>query len=162
MCRGDSLGRVDLTDRQGMMGRAATLLENTLARVDTAVERERVTEAAGVAIADALGQAGPGIAHALRDGTKAMLRDHRNVRRRFERTLREVWGKALDAYYAVYVVALEAGEQFNNEQREAAAVENDFVFECLTSLHARCCLAASEIYALLRTGHASGQWRDGG
>lgn len=91
-----------------------------------------------------------------------MLRDHGRVRRRFERNLLKCWGKALDSLEVVYVAALEAGADFNDRQRAGAAEDGDLVFEALVGLHARACVAASEVSSLLRTGHAAGalaRWR---
>jgi hypothetical protein len=59
-------------------------------------------------------------------------------------------------------IALEVGSDFNQEFRAEASAENDLVFEVLTRLHARACQIASEILALLKSGHADGahaRWR---
>jgi hypothetical protein len=83
-------------------------------------------------------------------------------RRRFEARLKKRWGKALDVYDTALTLATELGEQANARCHPRAAELKDFVFEALTRLHGRACLTASEIGALLRTGHATGanaRWR---
>jgi hypothetical protein len=89
-----------------------------------------------------------------------MLRNRKRVRRGFERRLARRWAKALDLFEVVLEVAREAGSEFNSKYRAAAAAENDYLFE--TRLHARACATASEVHALLRTGHpeaAYARWR---
>jgi len=80
----------------------------------------------------------------------------------FEKRLREVWGEPLEVYDCVQSFAAELGERANKRWRPIAAKDNDFIFEALTRLHGRACLTASEVGALLRTGHATGanaRWR---
>jgi Family of unknown function (DUF5677) len=91
-----------------------------------------------------------------------MLKEHRKMQSKFERGIARHWGKALDAYYTLFVTCREFGEMFNQFHSAKAKEENDFRFTALVQLHARACCTASEIYALLRTGHASGaqaRWR---
>ena len=60
------------------------------------------------------------------------------------------------------VIALETGENFNNEFRNNEAERNNFVLEALTRLHARSCQVASEVLVLLKSGYADGahaRWR---
>jgi hypothetical protein len=59
-------------------------------------------------------------------------------------------------------MSLEVGSAYNEKERPAAAATNDAKFDVLTRLHARACSVASEVLALMRTGHASGaysRWR---
>jgi hypothetical protein len=91
-----------------------------------------------------------------------MLRKNRRMRRRFERQLMRRWKRALRLYEMVMVAATEAGAVFNEKHRAAAAKESDVVFEALIQIHARASRIASEVLALLRTGHADGahtRWR---
>jgi hypothetical protein len=69
--------------------------------------------------------------------------------------VRDIWGEALDALYALYVVAVEAAEDYFSRTR-SQAVEDDIVWEALLRIQARACHVASEIQALLRSGHAEG------
>ncbi len=91
-----------------------------------------------------------------------MLAQQRMDQFTFEERLFEHWGKALDLFQTTLVVAREAGESFNEQQRPRAAKEQDFMFEVLTRLHARACLTASEVGVLLRSGYADAamsRWR---
>ena len=61
-----------------------------------------------------------------------------------------------------YSLQLEAGDNFNHDERENAVRTNDLVFETLARLHARACQVASEILTLLKAGYADGahaRWR---
>src|SRR6266700_848387 len=103
----------------------------------------------------------PLVERTIRDAP-ATLRRRRRWVRGFERRLRNRWGRALDLYELTLVCCHEWGGEFNERHRSAAATEQDHAFEVLTRLHARACLTASEILALLETGHAVGaeaRWR---
>lgn len=116
----------------------------------------------GEGIADVIDIATVGIRTALRRDAPAMLREHARLRRGFERRIEWVWGEALDLLYQLIVVCEEAGADINEVRRPSAAESNDHRFEALISVHARACATASEIHALLRTGHARGayaRWR---
>ena len=98
----------------------------------------------------------------LRADAPRMLREHKRFRDTFERRLQQRWSRALDLYECVRVCCLEAGDEFHNRHSTEAGHGNDAKFEALTLLHVRACLVASEIYGLLRTGHAVGaqaRWR---
>jgi hypothetical protein len=90
--------------------------------------------------------------------TKSDLKE----RKVFEKNIFEQWGKALNLLQLFINIALEAGNDFNNEFREEAVKENDYVFEVLIRLQARACQVASEILVLLKSGYADGahaRWR---
>lgn len=113
-------------------------------------------------VEEAARKAGTGLATELKRRAPRMLREHGRIRRRFERHLRKEYRRALDLYYQVYVCAQEFGSDFDRVHRSGAAADRDFKFEALTTIHARACLVASEIHALLRTGHPFGalaRWR---
>jgi hypothetical protein len=98
----------------------------------------------------------------LKRNAPSMLKHRRRERTSFESRLAKVWHKPMDLLETFLAIALEAGEDFNQEFRAAASQEHDYVFEVLTRLHARGCQIASEIMALLRSGHADGahaRWR---
>lgn len=129
----------------------------------------RKAEAAGVpedkfaeAVVQGLDKSVPSLVERLLRNAPRMLRNRRRIQRGFERRLQRRWGRALDLYRATLEVALEAGGEFNNRHRPAAAEENDYLFEGLTRLHARGCLTAFEVFTLLRTGYPDGayvRWR---
>ena len=64
-------------------------------------------------------------------------------------------GPALDRYECVRVCCLEAGEDFHTRHSRHPD-GSDLKRSALTLLHARACLVASEVQALLRSGHAAG------
>jgi hypothetical protein len=98
----------------------------------------------------------------LRKATPRMLIDHRAQRAGFEVRLQDPWGPALDALESLYVASMESGEMYLERTADEANAEDDHLFTALVGIHIRACHVASEIYALLRTGHASGalsRWR---
>jgi hypothetical protein len=153
---------MNTADRYGLLRGVSRLLEEEAARAESKEKLDELNSEATQALVSALEQGGDLLAKTLRRTAPRMLRDHGRIRRRFEKNLVKRWGSALDALYVVYVIALEIGEHFNQEQRPGAASENDIVFEALVGLHSRACLVTSEVHALLRTGHAAGalaRWR---
>ena len=91
-----------------------------------------------------------------------MLVEHRRIRAGFERRLSKRWKRAFALLEMVLVSAQETVEDFDRTNRTQAAANNDFVFEALHLLAVRACRTASEVFALLRTGHADGalaRWR---
>jgi hypothetical protein len=98
----------------------------------------------------------------IRQGAPAMLDQQRSARLGFETRLAERWGEALDLFETILVISQESGSNFNRKYQTQAVTENDLVFVVLIQLHARICLTASEVLALLRSGHAAGahsRWR---
>lgn len=98
----------------------------------------------------------------LKKSTPAMLKAHRKEMRKFEQRLYTDWKKPFDMLEAFLVLALEAGDEFNQEFRRSEAEANNYVFEVLTRLHARACQITSEILVLLKSGFADGahaRWR---
>lgn len=98
----------------------------------------------------------------LKKSTPAMLKAHRKEMKKFEQRLYNDWKKPFDMLEAFWVLALEAGDEFNKEFRKNEAESKNYVFEVLTRLHARACQIASEILVLLKSGFADGahaRWR---
>jgi hypothetical protein len=98
----------------------------------------------------------------LKRDTSRVLKAKRVERGGFEKRLAKRWGVPLDLLEIFRELAVQAGDDFNNEFRAAAAVDQNFTFEVLTRLHARACQVSSEILSLLRSGHADGahaRWR---
>jgi hypothetical protein len=113
-------------------------------------------------IGKATDAAAPVIVEQLHTDATRMLIDHRSVRAGFEVRLQDPWGPAFDRFETLYVAGSEAGERYIERLAKEANDENDQVFTVLVRLHARACHVISEIYALLRTGHATGahaRWR---
>jgi hypothetical protein len=89
-------------------------------------------------------------------------REHNEFKQGFEHRLGQRWGEAFDLLKMFTVIAFEAGEDFNEEFREAAVEEQDYQFDVLTRLHARACQITNEILTLLTSGYADGahaRWR---
>jgi hypothetical protein len=98
----------------------------------------------------------------LNERRKSFLRDRKRDKREFENRLRKQWKTPLDLFEMHLYIALEAGDEYNQEFRQRASEDQDHVFEVLTRLHARACQICSEILTLLRSGHADGahaRWR---
>ena len=134
------------------------MLRLILERAQPDTSEETFTELIGRATS----AAAPIIAEELRRSTPRMLIDRRAERAGFETRLWDPWGPAFDRFEALYVASVESGEAYVRRVAEQATADNDRVFPVLVRLHARACHVASEIYALLRTGHASGahaRWR---
>lgn len=149
---GVSPSRLDFDERLNRM------LFRVLAKADPDLPQEKIT----AAIQEASEEAGKVLAEALRENRRSMLIDHASLRRGFEVRLRDIWGEALDALFALYVVGVEAAEDYFERTREEAVDDDDIVWEALLRIQARACHVASEIQSLLRSGHAEGaqaRWR---
>jgi hypothetical protein len=86
------------------------------------------------------------------------VKDSEKYHREFAVRLAERWGEGLDLCELVRQFALEAGAEYHGEHREDGRLQHGV----LARLHARACLLAGEILALLRLGYASGahaRWR---
>lgn len=130
--------------------------------VHEAVEHGAGEQAVVVAIDQGAQAAAVVVADGLEADAPRMPREHKAIRDGFERRLQQRWGPALNLYECVYVCCLEAGEAFQREQDATDGGAVDAKFRALTLLHGRACLVASEVYGLLRTGHAAGaqaRWR---
>lgn len=148
----------EVTTRRKGRSRFDPILMRLLAKADPTLTEEQINKA----IQDTAEAVGKAISGNLRERSRSMLIDHASIRAGFEIRLRDIWGEALDALYAVYVVATESAEEYFHRSRDEAVAENDVVWEALLRVHARACHVASEIQALLRSGHAEGaqaRWR---
>jgi len=98
----------------------------------------------------------------LKSRSSKMLKERRLYYRQLEKHLFKNWKRPIDLLEMFLVVSLEAGDELNKEYRDEANKTNDYVFDVLRRLHARACLTASEILALLKGGFADGahaRWR---
>lgn len=99
---------------------------------------------------------------AVKQDARRTIRFERRNRSGFEKRLNRRWKEAISAYELFVITARTSGEKVLREGRDEAVRTEDYVFEALTRIHARSCLIASEIRALLVSGHASGamtRWR---
>lgn len=91
-----------------------------------------------------------------------LLLTERRTRRGFERRLMQRYGRALELFDLFFIACRNAGMEFNGRHRDRTVREQDYIFEALARIHARACLVASEVRALLVSGHPSGalaRWR---
>jgi hypothetical protein len=98
----------------------------------------------------------------LKKSMPSMLKAHRKDIKSFEKNLHNDWKKPFDLFEAFWVLAFEAGGEFNNEFRKDENEAGNYVLEALTRLHARACQIASEVLVLLKSGFADGahaRWR---
>lgn len=138
--------------------------EFTQENMDEQCERliEEFDENVTRAIPEIVKELSPIYLASLKRRSRRMLREHRKEQKTFESRLLKKWKKGIDLLEMLVVIALEAGEDFNESNRPKAAEQNDYVFEALVRLHARGCQVASEVLALLKSGHADGahaRWR---
>ena len=98
----------------------------------------------------------------LKQNAPSMLKQQWRDQRQFEKRLKKRWGRPLDLLDLFISIAREAGSDFNNEFRPAAARSGDALFEALTRMHVRACQISSAILVLLRSGYADdahARWR---
>ena len=88
--------------------------------------------------------------NSLINNAPRMLKERKRQASGFEKRLLKLWGKPIDLLEMLLVISFEVGEEFNNQFRETAAKQNDFVFDVLTRLHARGCQVGFEILNLLK------------
>lgn len=98
----------------------------------------------------------------LKTNAAILLKEQTEQCAQFESRIREVWGKALDLLEMFLSIAREVGDYYNEQFRQTASQDEDYVFEVLTRLHARACQIGFEIHTLLKSGYADGahaRWR---
>lgn len=99
---------------------------------------------------------------AFADGSEAMLREHRSLRRGFVARNKARWRAGFDLLERLIVISEETGSAINNALRPKAVEANDPVFEAVISNHARAIQTAREILSLMIAGFpdgAMGRWR---
>jgi hypothetical protein len=158
--RGAKVVQEPLYEKIDNFGEISNLFSNIdWQKIDKKIDLEKI-------ISDAIHNASEEVSleihNNLKKSMKAMLKTHKKERYKFKSKLHHIWGNAIDLLEALRVACLEAGEAFNEQFRDEAAKDENFVFDVLTHLHARACMIASEVIVLLRAGHASGamaRWR---
>lgn len=86
----------------------------------------------------------------------------KNDQNYYKKSINKIWKTSFDLLEMLRIISYEAGEKFNSKFRNTAALNNDYVFDVLTRLHARGCQVFSEILVLLRSGFPDGahaRWR---
>ncbi|WP_134671656.1 DUF5677 domain-containing protein [Halorussus marinus] len=98
----------------------------------------------------------------LMDHRDTMLEDWREEMNGFEDRLYDDWQEPIDLFESFIVFSLELGQMYSRDRQEAAMDDEDLVHLVLVKLHARACLIAREILALIKQGYADGahaRWR---
>lgn len=156
-------GRWSPHDEPTLMAAALDAYTTAQAR---GLDNEHAIHAAADAIVDGVPSFIQGRADAsegrLRRDKPKMLAHYRWMRCWFESRLDAIWGDALDELQALLVCCQELGSEFNAAHQPSTPAGRTLRVEALVSVHARACLVASEMHALLRTGHALGadaRWR---
>jgi hypothetical protein len=143
-------------------GLEAGLSEMVDKLIDQGMSPDEVTEKIEKQLPGALTQLGAIFLDGLKEEAPEMFKDRADLRDRFSRRLRKLWGHPLALLRMLIEAARETGEEYCKEHQPRAARENDLVFEALVRLHARSCLVADEVNWLLEGGYASGahaRWR---
>jgi hypothetical protein len=86
----------------------------------------------------------------------------RTENKEFEAKISLLWKDPFELFETLIYVSQEIGNEFNNEFRQDAVKNNDFVFEALIHLHGRACQIALEILKLMQSGFPDGaiaRWR---
>jgi Family of unknown function (DUF5677) len=121
-------------------------------------------------IQDLLGHAHAGLrkrakaeAQKLRTHAKSRRERRHGQQRELDEFIAKHWAHELALYEDVMLAALDLGHDLARlRARDAEAAGKKTLFSVLITLHARACLVASEVLALIRTGHGAGayaRWR---
>ena len=97
-----------------------------------------------------------------KDAPSTFLQEEREVRRQFEKSLRNHWQRPLDLLELFIILATKVGDDFSRQFRNEDARSDDYTFEALTRLHAKACQISHEVLTLLNSGLADGahaRWR---
>lgn len=93
---------------------------------------------------------------------RRILRSNSRKRVKFERRLRRRWSKGIGLYDLARILAEKIGSDYNTQHVGEAQAADDLTFYVVVRLHARACYIASEVRALMVSGHAHGaltRWR---
>jgi hypothetical protein len=72
------------------------------------------------------------------------------------------WGKSINLLEIFWILSIDTGQKYNEENFKTASDNQDLVFLTLKMLHGRACLVTGEIVTLLRNGYPDGaiaRWR---
>jgi hypothetical protein len=147
-----------------------SVLTNVMIQALQGLPEERFRELTGGKLEEVVKEAvaaaleagsGPVLAYA-KEHMYERLQEERERRAGFESRLFSRWKAGFDLFEIFSIISLDAGRSFYERNVERAKNEKDFVFEALYRIHTKACLTASEVYSLMRTGHASAamaRWR---
>jgi hypothetical protein len=115
------------------------------------IRPEQAAEKIAQVLPKRIAEAGALILESLKAHAEEMLVDRRQIRGEFEQRQREKWDKAFDCLTMLLEAAREAGEEYHRAC-QAAAAEQDFIYDALVRLHARARLVTHEILWLMQSG----------
>ena len=98
----------------------------------------------------------------LKKNTSRILKEHRADANYFCKMLNSRWKTPINLLELLLIVAIDAGNVFNDELRPKAESNCDYSFDILTRLQGRACQVAGEIISLIKAGYADGanaRWR---
>lgn len=134
-----------------------------LARSATSEEElESLTESIPYKLQDLLSSLPAEVLSTIKEEAYEGLEERRAIHKSFVERNVSRWKNGFDLLELLIEIAIEAGESFNKRLRPEAAEKGDLVFDIVVRLHAKGCLIAKEILALLKNGYADGahaRWR---
>lgn len=92
----------------------------------------------------------------------SLFEEHLQARRGFEERNWVRWEEGFKLFEMFLGICRELGEEYSDWYFSEVLKESDYLFEAIRALHARACLIASEVYALMLAGFADGslaRWR---
>jgi hypothetical protein len=121
---------------------------------EKALEAGVSEETLGKILSDALDEGAVGLVERLWKDAPRMLAEHDEIRSGFEQRLQARWRRPLELYEMVLVCCMEAGSDLHDDltQEEGPVSDHPVKLQALTLLHARACMVANEVFALLRAG----------
>jgi len=125
-------------------------------------DTEKISEMVQDIITKSLPELSEVLLKELKKTSSAAIKERRKIQKGFEKRLAKRWKKPIELLEMFSIAAYEAGEEFNNEYREDASRNEDYVFAVLVKMHARACQIGLEILTLLKSGFADGahaRWR---
>lgn len=123
---------------------------------------EEIAAASTQVLQEFISQLAPSMLKALKRAAPRMLREHKESDAGFALRNYRRWKKPLDLLELLWNISEEVGAKFNQTERPAAVLANDYQFDALVSLHARALLISREILCLLHGGFPDGalsRWR---
>ncbi|NQU86573.1 MAG: hypothetical protein HQ541_12500, partial [Mariniphaga sp.] len=102
------------------------------------------------------------IHYSIKKGIPKMIRETNKIHTRHHKKLNIIWKTPLDMLEALWIIAIEIGQDFNERNYKKVIKDNDLTLFILTRLHCQACQIVGEIITLLRNGYADGanaRWR---
>lgn len=155
---------LELSDEQTQALRQNGYTEELLSLdlADWEIDNEKIEGIVSDAMERTLVHTAEAIAKDWKERGPQLLSQEVRERSAFRERLDEIWGSPIQLLEMLLAISFEAGATFNDDYRQQAAENNDYVFDALSRLHARGCQVTAEIILLLKNGYADGahaRWR---